>query len=207
VSNNRNALRLCAALALGLGLSLPAAARTFCCTDKTGHRVCGDTMPEQCSDRAVKEFDGTKIRTLDAPLTAEQRAQRDADAARKKEQERLASDQRRRDNALLNTYSSEKDIDAMRDRALANLQEANKQAQEKYDAALKRKKALEKEVAFYTNKPVPANLKAQIKENETELAAQQTAVEERKKEAEAVRTRFEDDRKRYRELTHSPATR
>jgi hypothetical protein len=204
VSNNRDLLA-CAALAIGLGLSLPAAARTFCCTDKTGHRICGDTLPEQCDDRAYKEFGDKGIRNVEAPLTAEQKAQREAEAARKKEQERLVADQRRKDRALLNTYSSEKDIDVLRDRAVADLEGAGKATQDKYDAAIKRKGQLEKELEFYAKKPVPANLKAQIRDNDIEIEAQKKALADRQKDVEATRQRFEDDRKRYRELTRSAA--
>lgn len=207
MSNKQNALRFCAALALGIGLSLPAAARTFCCTDKAGHRICGDTLPEQCEDRAYKEVGAQGVRNVEAPLTAEQKAQREAEAARKKEQERALAEQKRKDRALLNTYASEKDIDLLRDRAVADVEAAGKQTQEKYDAAVKRKKQLEKELEFYAKKPIPANLKAQIKENDTEIAAQQKAMDEHQKDVEATRARFEDDRKRYRELTQGGATR
>jgi len=207
VSNNRDVLRLCAALAIGVGLSLPAAARTFCCTDKTGHRICGDTLPVQCEDRAYKEFGGKTIRNVEAPLTAEQKAQREAEVARKKEQERMVAEQRRKDRALLNTYGSEKDIDLLRDRAVADLDASGKQTQDKYDAAVKRKQRLEKELEFYAKKPVPANLKSQMKEADTEIEAQKKAIEDRKKDIEATRARFEEDRKRYRELTGGSASR
>ncbi len=207
MSNSRSALLFLATLSIGAGLSLPAAARTFCCTDKAGHKICGDTLPIECEDRAYKEFGKTGARSVEAPLTPEQKAQREAEAAKKKEEERLAAEQRRKDRALLNTYGSEKDIDLMRDRALGDLQAAGKQTQDKYDAALKRKKKLDQELEFYQKKPVPANLKAEIKENETEITAQQKALEDRKQEVEAVKARFEDDRKRYRELTQGGITR
>lgn len=207
MSNDRNALRLFAVLSIGVGLSLPAAARTFCCTDKAGHKICGDTLPIECEDRAYKEFGKGGVRSVEAPLTAEQKTQRDADAAKKKEEERIAAEQRRKDRALLNTYGSEKDIDLMRDRALSDLQATGKQAQDKYDAAMKRKRKLDQELEFYKKKPVPANLKSQIKENETEIAAQQKALDDRQKEVDAVKARFEDDRKRYRELTQGGASR
>ncbi|MGE5467872.1 MAG: hypothetical protein ACM3Y9_10655 [Ignavibacteria bacterium] len=207
MSNKHEALRLCAALALGVGLALPAAARTICCTDKTGHRVCGDTLPMECEDRAYKEFGAKGVRSVEAPLTAEQKAEREAEAARKKEQDRIAAEQRRKDRALLNTYGSEKDIDLLRDRAVADLEASGKQTQDKYNAAMKRKAQLEKELEFYVKKPVPPDLKAQIKDNETEIEAQKKSIEERKKDIEATRARFEEDRRRYRELTQASASR
>ncbi len=202
MSNNRLLLTLSAAL-IGAALATPAASRTFCCTDAKGRKICGDSLPEQCEDRAYKEFGAGKVRNIEAPLTPEQKAAREAAEAKKKEEERIAAEAKRRDQALLNTYGNEKDIDLMRDRAIAEKEASGKQAQEKYDAALKRKKALERELEFYAKKPVPANLKAQIQANETEIAAQTKAVADRDKDIEAVRAKFEDDRKRYRELTGS----
>lgn len=202
MSNDLRLSRLAAALLTAAAFAAPAAAKTYCCTDKDGHKLCADTMPAQCEDRAYKEIgDMGKVRSVEAPLTPEQRAQRDAETARKKEAERVAAEQRRRDQALLNTYGSEKDIDVQRDRAVADLEAATKQAQDKYDAAVKRKRQLDKELDFYAKKPVPATLKSQIKEAETEVAAQQKALDDKKKDIDAARAKFEDDRKRYRELT------
>ena len=200
MSTNRLVLTLSAVL-IGTALAAPAAARTFCCTDAKGRKICGDTLPEQCEDRAYKEFGPNKVRNVEAPLTPEQKAARDAAEAQKKEDERIAAEAKRRDQALLNTYGNEKDIDLLRDRAVAEKEANGKQAQDKYDAALKRKKALERELEFYVKKPVPANLKSQIQQNETEIAAQQKALEDKNKDIEAVKAKFEDDRKRYRELT------
>ncbi|MDD5250584.1 MAG: hypothetical protein PHY45_16530 [Rhodocyclaceae bacterium] len=205
MSNKRNLAPLCAALALGAALALPAAAKTYCCTDKSGHRICADTFPEQCEDRAYKEFGAKGVRNVEAPLTAEQKAQREAEAARQKDEERSVAEQRRKDRALLNTYASEKDIDVLRDRAIADLESAGRQTQEKYDAAIARKQQLAKELEFYTKKPVPPSLKAQIKDNEVEIEAQKKAIDDRKKDVAATRLRFEEDRKRYRELTRGAA--
>ena len=206
VSNNLFSQRLCAALLVGMAISLPAAAKSYCCTDKAGHKYCGDTLPEQC-DGAYKEFGEKGVRNVEAPLTAEQKAQREAEAARKKEAERVAVEQRRKDQALLNTYGNEKDIDLLRDRAVADIESSGKQAQEKYDKAMKRKQQLEKELEFYAKKPVPETLKSQVKENEVEIQAQTKALDAKKKEVEDVRARFEEDRKRYRALMDGTAKR
>ena len=206
MSNNFFSQRLCAALLAGMAVSLPAAARTYCCTDKAGHKYCGDSLPEQC-EGAYKEFGEKGVRNVEAPLTAEQKAQREAEAARKKEAERVANEQRRKDQALLNTYGNEKDIDLLRDRAVADIEASSKQAQEKYEKAIKRKQQLEKELEFYAKKPVPDSLKSQIKENETEIQAQTKALDGKKKDIEDVRARFEDDRKRYRTLMDGTAKR
>ncbi|MBI4987140.1 MAG: hypothetical protein HZC24_17780 [Rhodocyclales bacterium] len=206
MSNELIAWRRCAALLAVAAFSLPAAARTYCCTDKTGRKYCGDTLPEQCQG-AYKEFSEKGVRSVEAPLTAEQKAQREAAEARKKEAERLANEQRRKDQALLNTYGNEKDIDLLRDRAVADIEVSAKQVQAKYDKAVKRKQQLERELEFYAKKPVPESLKSQIKENEIDIQAQTKALDDKKAEIEATRVRFEEDRKRYRALMDGTAKR
>lgn len=203
VSNKRLA-RLVGVLVLGaLSCVPPATAKTFCCTDAAGRRLCGDTLPPQCANQTYRYTNEKGITTqVDAPLTPEQRAKKEAEEAKKREEERLASVQRLRDQALLNTYAGEKDIDVVRDRALADMTAATKQIQDKYDAALKRKQQLESEKEFYAKKPMPENLKSQIKENEVEIQAQKKALDDKAQETAAVRQRFEDEKKRYLELKY-----
>lgn len=187
---------------LGIAAAMPAQAKIYCCNDDSGRRVCGDPMPPACQAKAHKEIGrGGASRDVAAPPTAEQRAAQEAEAARKKEEENRLAEEKRRDKALLNTYSSEKDIDILRDRTMAGAQNGVKEAQGKYDELMKRKKKLEGEAEFYKNKPLPAPLKAQVAENETALKKQQSDIEARQKEIEAVRAKFEDDKRRYLELT------
>ena len=187
-------------------LSMPGwAAKSFCCSDEKGRQVCGDILPQECYGRAYREMSesGTLLHRVEAPLTAAQRAQRDAEARRKLEEERTASEEKRRNQALLNVYSSEKDIDFMRDRALADLDTALKQAQERHREALQRKQQLDNEAEFYKKKPLPYELKTQMKSNDIELQAQLAAIEAKQKEMDTVRARFADDKKRFVELMRS----
>jgi hypothetical protein len=98
-----------------------AAPSIFCCNNEAGRQVCGDVLPSACYGRAYRElgYTGRTARTVEAPLTGEQRVQRAAEEQRRSEQERLLNEQRRKDQALLNTYGSEKDIEIMRSRARA----------------------------------------------------------------------------------------
>jgi hypothetical protein len=196
-------------------LILPAAAailfspsaysgKSYCCIDQTGRRACGDMLPQECYGRAYREVDshGNILRQVEAPMTAEQVAQRDADALRKKEEEHAAMEQKRRDMALLNTYASETDIEFMRSRALAEVDKNAKDAQTKLKDALKRKKMLDDELEFYKKKPVPPTLKDQIKSVDADIKSQQIAIDEKTKEKEQLNIRFDEEKKRYLELRH-----
>jgi len=196
-------LTACICLPLLLALSLPAqAAKTYCCADEQGRQVCGDSLPRECFGRAYREVSehGTTLRKIEAPLTAQQKEQREAEAANKKKEERAAVEENRKNQALLNTYASEKDVDLARDRALADVENSAKEVQAKSSEALKRKQKLDVEAGFYQKKPMPPELTAQIKASESEIKAQQLAMEAKKKEMEQVRTRFEEEKKRYIEL-------
>ncbi len=186
-----------------LAQGVAAQARIFCCTDDKGTRVCGDFLPPACQGRAYEERDGKGFiaKQVEAPLTPEQLAKREAENARKAEEAKKAAEERRRNQALLATYSSEKDILTARDRALAEVEKNQKQSQGRLDEANKKKKKIDQDKEFYKGKVLPEDVKAAIRENEKEIAAQSAAVAAKIKEATEVRTRFDDERKKYLELT------
>jgi hypothetical protein len=173
-------------LLLGLGLALPAAARITCC-EVDGKRSCGDPPPPQCVE-------------IEAPLTEEQKAAREAEKARKAEEEKQAAEQARRDRALTGSYSSEKEIDHALERSIANIEKNASQAKARLETAQKKQSELAKEKEFYSKKPMPAQLKRQVEENEKEIAAQEAILKQKDADIEAVKTRFGEDKKRYQQL-------
>ncbi len=185
---------------LGLGAALPAAARITCC-DVDGKRTCGDPPPQQCVSKAKTEFNkGGVAKKVEAPLTAEEKVAREAEAARLAEEKKKAADLARRDRALVDSYTSEKDIDLARDRAVAEIEKNSEQAKNRLEAAQKKKQKFDQEKEFYQKKPMPAALQAQIKDNESEIAAQSKALQEKDASIEAINLRFETDKARYRTL-------
>jgi hypothetical protein len=182
---------------LGMAVALPAAAKITCC-EVDGKRTCGDPPPPQCLNKAKTVFDkGGVAREVEPPLTAEQRAAREAEKARKIEEEKQAAEQARRDRALLDSYTSEKEIDAARDRALADLDKNAEQARNRLDSAMKKKQKLDQEKEFYQKKPMPAVLSAQLKDNDNEITAQQKILEQKDVDAAAIKERYGMDKARY----------
>lgn len=204
MSHKTSLSRFSAILLMGMGLALPASARIVCC-EVDGKRTCGDPPPPQCDTRAQTVYmKGGTSKSVEAPLTAEQKAARAAEEARKKEEEKKAAEQARKDRALTGSYSSEKDIDIARDRAIADIEKSAEQAKNRMEAALKKKQQLEQEKEFYQKKPLPAPLQRQLEENAKELAAQQKALEQKDADIAAARERFEADKQRYRQITGMP---
>lgn len=197
----RTFLRALFLFVLGVGAATPAAALITCC-DVDGKRTCGDPPPQQCENKAKTVFNrGGVAKAVEAPLTPEQRAARAAEQARKQEEERRAAEQARKDSALRDSYSHEKEIDYARDRAIADIEKNAEQARNRLESALKKQKTLEQEKEFYQKKPMPARLQAQIKENESEIGAQQKALAQKDADIAAAKERFEADKTRYRQLT------
>ncbi|WP_242112072.1 hypothetical protein [Luteimonas aquatica] len=88
------------------------AAKKLYCWDENGHRVCGDTLPPEATDRARTELNasGKTVKTLQRTQTEEERAA----AAIAEKQARLAAEDeaaaKRRDLAMAESYASEADL-------------------------------------------------------------------------------------------------
>src|SRR5262245_43979722 len=104
-------------------LIAPAAAlaqTTYRCTAKDGKKYYGQSIPPQCVGGMVEQLSasGTVMKRIDPQASADDRAKKEADEVERKKQETLNKEQARRDQALLATYGSEKDVEDMRRRAL-----------------------------------------------------------------------------------------
>jgi hypothetical protein len=193
---------------LGAESSL-AAASIFCCNNEAGRQVCGDVLPPACYGRAYRElgYAGRTARTVEAPLTGEQRAQRAAEEQRRSEQERLLNEQRRKDQALLNTYGSEKDIEIMRSRAERDLAAAIKAAEERIAEIRRQRKKFEDEAEFYKKRQLPADVAKGLRDADQEIRAQESVIESKKKDLDAIRLKYDEDLRRFVELSKRPPAR
>ena len=118
---------LLAALLVGSGGTY-AQSTLFRCVDDKGVTHYGETMPAACAKKDVTELSrqGRTIRKLDAPLTPEQQKARDETELKQRDNDRRVADQRQKDLALLGTYGAEREIDLIRDKDLAQLDQRRK---------------------------------------------------------------------------------
>lgn len=194
-------------MAVSAGLLLLAsgaqAQNLYCCQDvSSGRRICADVLPKQCKGQAHKIYDrsGNVIQEVGPPLTPEQKAAQEAETKRKKEQEEAMREQRRKDAALLETYSSAKDIDLMLARSEADFIKAMEQAEEKIEIARKKRKKFESEAEFYKNRDLPPEVARGLRDTDDEIKANWNLLNSKKKDLEATRARFSADKKRYLEI-------
>ncbi len=185
----------------------PAAAqqRMYKCVDVRGKVYYTQVPPPECLGRDTQELDksGTPMRKSQTPaaLTPEQQRAREAELKKKIEAEERAKEERRKNTALLNTYSSEKDIDDARGRALKEAQAAIADTEKRIAEAQKRKKELESEKEFYVKKPMPLRLKQDIANNEIDIKNQTELLDAKKKEISVINAKYDSDKRRYVELT------
>lgn len=186
-------------------LHVPASeARVYCCKDARGQQVCGDVLPAACADRGYRELNsqGATVKQVEAPMTEAQRAKRDADAKKARDEEMVRQEQRRRDTTLLNTYTSEREIDAARDRRIADIEELLSRLREQQQTLSERQKKLEKDAAVFTakGKRVPSGIKDRLDTNGEDLRQIGENIAQKERDLVDTRKRFEEDRARFREI-------
>src|SRR2546421_530459 len=95
--------------------------------------------------------------------------------------------------------------DDARARALKDNQETVRDVENKIEALKKRRAGYDKELEFYQDKKggaqLPAKLAEDIKNTEIDLRAQEELLAVKRKEVDVINARYDDDRKRYGELT------
>lgn len=139
-------------------------------------------------------------------MTAEQKAELAAESLRKKQLDEAAREQRRKDQALLDTYASPQDIDLAQRKAENDVNTAVQNAQASIEAARNKRKKFEQEAEFYKKKTMPAELAKEMRALDHEIKVQHELMDVKKQDAAAIRAKYELDRKRYFELTgRSPA--
>jgi hypothetical protein len=92
------------------------------CVDDKGVTHYGDTLPPQCATKSVTEINRAGFaKKIEAPPTPEEIKKKEAEKAARAEVEKKVAEQRLKDRALLGTYGTEKELDAIRDREISQL--------------------------------------------------------------------------------------
>lgn len=180
-----------------------ASAKLFKWVDDQGVTHYGETIPPEYAnkDNVLMNEKGRVEKRNTALSAAEKKAAEEA-ANKKRVDDQAALDQKRKDKALLNTYSSEQEIDLARDR---NLQ----QVEARINSVHLLQKSAEESLAGYrkeqegltrAGKKIPESLVSDIKNATAKLEKlkQDLAVVEAK--SAAVKANSELEKARYREL-------
>ena len=189
----------CALLATGTA----GAQRLYKYVDENGRTRYTDRPPIDMTGRASEQLNsqGTVIRRNAAALTPEEIAAREEEERKKREAAAIAREENRKNRALLATYPSIKDIDDARARALANNSESTRQIKLRIADLERRHAKLEKDSAPYKDKPLPAELRRESFEVESDLRAQRELLAVKQQEVTAINARYDEDKRRYQQIT------
>lgn len=195
-----------AAIVIGVALAaLPsiAQAQSYRCTGADGKRYYGQTIPRACIGQVVEQLNeqGLVVRRIEPRSTTDDREAKAAEEKKRREEELARREELRRSRALLATYTSVDDIETARARALEGNAQAIKDADRRIADIKARQEQLAKEMEAYKDKPAPEELKRDIEGARFDLEAQQGLRGAKLKEAEAINAKYDEDRRRYLELT------
>ncbi|CAN5161861.1 hypothetical protein BH09PSE6_BH09PSE6_05860 [soil metagenome] len=196
------------ALTAPLGAAWPQATDAtrsyFSCKDASGHVLTSDKFIPECADREQREYNanGTLKRVIEAPLTPDQRRQREAADKRKQADDLAALERRRLDRVLLTSYSSVAGIDSARERALGEPMSGIAKSNERLATLKKERQSLQNDTEFYKNRALPPELEARIKDNEAQQLYEQGLVDRRNAEIVRINERYNADKTRFLELTN-----
>src|SRR5438067_4485573 len=183
---------------------------TYRCTGTDGKRYYGSTIPMKCVGRVVEQLNaqGLVVRRIDPDGEEKEREAKAAAAAKAKEEEAATREENRRNRALLATYTSERDIDDARARALADNRSTLQEVETKIDVVKKRRAGYDKELEFYNDKKgagkPPAKLLEDINGADIDLKVQEDLLATKKKEVDVINAKYDEDKKRYIQLTRRP---
>ena len=158
--------------------------------DEKGVTHYGDSIPPQYADR-----DNTLMNKQG--ITVQQNKANVPHVDKVAELAKLEQD--KKDRALLGTFTNANEIDLTRDRnlepellALKNLQQDRAIAQKKVDQSNLAAGNYSK-----TKKPVPANIRDELKANKDAVSKIDQRIGERQQIIDNIHKRFEEDKKRY----------
>jgi hypothetical protein len=181
-----------------------AQAYTYRCTSAEGKRYYGSAIPMQCAGRLVEVLNpgGMVVRRIDPAAEEKERAAKAVKEGRRPEQSIAERDEERRNRALLATYTSVKDIEDARARALSdNAQQAGRFEKRINDLRARRVR-YEKELETYKKDgKVSTTVEDNIKNVDLEIAAQEGLLNSKRGEVPGINAKYDEDKKRYAEAT------
>jgi hypothetical protein len=198
------------AILVALVVSTQAGA-AFRCVDEKGRTHVGDTPPPGCANVPMQEFTrgGTVLRTIQPSVTEEQAKARAEADEKQRQADKVVAEQKRKDMALLATYSSEKEFDVARDRNIEPLTARVRQSEERLKEIEKRQAAIQDEMEFYKagkkktidkKDVMPPGLTAEMARLEEEKKSIAKAIAGYDKETGDLKVKYDTDKKRWMEL-------
>jgi hypothetical protein len=187
------AAALCAAM-----VSVNAEAKLYKWVDKNGVTHYGETIPPEYANSDTKTLEKGRIKERKDGFDKVQQEESKIDP----EVAKAAREAKRRDEALLNSYASEKEIDLSRDRNLLQVEARVNSYTTMLQSAKESLGQLykERDSLAQKNRKIPQSLTEDIVEGEALVAKRTRELDVSQKEMDGVKARYAAEKKRYREL-------
>jgi hypothetical protein len=196
-------------IALTALFALPGHAGVYKWVDEKGVTHYSDLVPPEYVNRGAVQLNnrGIAIRKTDPTPTPEQRKVIEEEEAKKRDAAKLAVEQKRRDEALLNSYTNEKEIDFVRQRNISVVEESIATTQRRLVELRSRRQEIDAErVALEQGgKKLAAAKQSELKSIDDQIPALELSVTQKTRDIDALKTKYDGDLKRYRELTETQA--
>lgn len=190
------------ALAAGMAGTAAADGNTYRWVDEQGVVHYGDQIPPQYAQQASTKLNrqGVAVGHTDAPKTEAQLAQQAAEQA-------VIAKQKQHDAFLLATYTSTKDIEALRDERLQQLHGQEAATEQYVNTLSERLGALTDRAQHfkpYSTNPdarkMPDDLAEQIVHTTNDIRTQRASLAANQQDENNLRQQFQADIDRYKEL-------
>ena len=187
---------------LSLAIVTSVRAGTYKWVDDKGVTHYSDKLPPEAVNRSstMLNTQAVPIRKLDPALTPEQVRARQAEVERAQLLAKEQEIQERRDRALLQSYTNEREIDLTRARVLTTI-DAQLDAARAFAAQLeKRRDALNAKKSATGDRALSLPEERELESTQAEWGRQQALIEQKRKEREAAVAKYDADKARWRDL-------
>jgi hypothetical protein len=204
MKRDRNSTCMVAVLGacFAMGVQGAVAAGMYKWTDDKGVVHYSDQMPPEAVNKGTVVFDkqGRPVKKIEAALTADQLKAKEVEDDRQKALTRLRDDQTRKDMALLQSYTSENEIELARSRAVSAVASQIKSAETYASDLTRRQQELEKQKTALAGKPMPAALENELTGLNDEIGRQGRLLAQKKDELATINARYDVDKRRWQEI-------
>jgi hypothetical protein len=148
----------------------------------------------------VMDNQGRVLKTLKEPASKEELAAKAADEERQRDKAKTDAEQARKDRILLDSYTTEAEIDLARNRASQALEQQMEIARSYTASLVKRRAELQKLKADSGAKGLAPAEAQELAMLQAEIDVQNAAMAQKKQDLDRVVARYTSDKKRWQEI-------
>ena len=187
---------------MAAGPAPAGSSQIYTCTDAMGKNLTSDRPIPECNTREqrVLNADGSVKRVIPPASTSDERAELEAREREAAAERATKQDAIRRDRNLLARFPDEAAHRKARAAALDDVRKALRLSEARLAQLAAERKPLMNEAEFYTGKPLPLRLKAQLDANDAFAEAQRTLAQNQQLEAVRIDKLYDAELDRLRKL-------